>query len=83
VEKQQRLLEKSDWTTWNALPNTNVIFSRLMNNPQAKETEGGESQIDLGLFSFLFPSFFLLEGIWFFFWVFDQEKLLRVGEEES
>jgi hypothetical protein len=46
VEKQQRLLEKSDWTTWNALPNTNVIFSRLMNNPQAKETEGGESQIE-------------------------------------
>jgi hypothetical protein len=66
-----------------ALPNNNVIITRLINNPQAKETEGSESQIDLGLFSFLFPSFFLLEGIWFFFWVFDQEKLLRVGEEES
>jgi hypothetical protein len=87
VEKQQRLLAKSDWTTWNAcilaLLNNNVIITRLINNPQAKETEGSESQIDLGLFSFLFPSFFLLEGIWFFFWVFDQEKLSRVGEEES
>ena len=65
------------------LPNNNVIIMRLINNLQAKETQGSESQIDMGLFSFLFSSFFLLEGIWFFFWVFDQEKLSRVGVEES